>query len=43
MVAANPFEGMYLELEPTKAPLPVAHTTEERDQIIQAFEMHNRL
>ncbi|MGD1861600.1 MAG: Arm DNA-binding domain-containing protein [Leptolyngbyaceae cyanobacterium] len=40
MVAANPFEGMYLELEPTKAPPPVAYSAEERDQIIQAFETH---
>ncbi|MEB3358850.1 MAG: DUF3596 domain-containing protein, partial [Synechococcales bacterium] len=40
MVAANPFEGMYLELEPTKAPPPVAYSAEERDQIIHAFETH---
>jgi integrase len=40
MVVSNPFEGMYLELEPTKAPPPVAYSAEERDQIIQAFETH---
>lgn len=40
MVAANPFEGMYLELEPPKASPLVAYSAEERDQIIQAFEIH---
>lgn len=40
LVAANPFKGMYLELEATKPPPPVAYSVEERDLIIQAFETH---
>lgn len=40
LVDANPFKGMYLELEATKPPPPVAYSVEERDVIIQAFETH---
>ena len=40
LIEANPFEGMYKELEATKPPPPIAFTVEERDRIIAAFESH---
>ncbi|MGJ3252528.1 MAG: site-specific integrase [Elainellaceae cyanobacterium] len=40
IVDANPFDGMYIELEATKPPPPASFTVEERDRIIEAFETH---
>lgn len=40
MIATNPLDGMYKELEASKASPPVAFSVEERDRIIQAFEAH---
>jgi integrase len=40
LIAANPFEGMYKELEASKPNPPIAFTVEERDRIITAFETH---
>lgn len=37
-IEANPFEGMYKELESTKPAPPVSFSIEERDRIIAAFE-----
>lgn len=42
MIAANPFEGMYKELAPSKPSPPVAFSVEERDRIIEAFENDKR-
>jgi integrase len=38
LVDANPFEGMYKELEATRPDPPMAFSVEERDRIIYAFE-----
>lgn len=40
MIPTNPLEGMYKELEASKAPPPIAFSAEERDLIIEAFETH---
>lgn len=40
LIEANPFDGMYKELEATTPPPPIAFTVEERDRIITAFEEH---
>ncbi|MEM9449062.1 MAG: DUF3596 domain-containing protein [Cyanobacteria bacterium P01_E01_bin.6] len=42
MIEANPFEGMYKELTPTKPSPPVSFSIEERDRIIEAFENDKR-
>lgn len=40
LVPSNPLNGMYKELEASKAAPPISFTVEERDCIIQAFETH---
>lgn len=40
MITSNPLEGMYKELEASRASPPVAFSVEERNRIIQAFETH---
>ena len=42
MIDANPFDGMYKELTPSKPPPPIAFSIEERDRIIKAFEDDKR-
>jgi integrase len=41
LVASNPLDGMYQDLEATQPPPPMAFSIEERDQIIEAFETHH--
>lgn len=40
LITSNPLEGMYKELEASKAAPPIAFTVEERDLILKTFENH---
>lgn len=42
LIESNPLDGMYLELNATTPPPPMAFTAEERDRIIEAFKNDDR-